>query len=64
MDLKIFSKLIVLQYIENNVQATINMLEDPAYRDDFIKLIQRSDTNIKTIKLNRSSNIENFFICS
>ena len=38
---KFFSKLIVLQYVDNNFEATIDILKDPEYREDFINLIKK-----------------------
>ena len=55
-----FSKLLILQYTENNVQPTLDMLNDIKYSKDFMNLITRSDTNIKKMKINKNINAETF----
>lgn len=47
-----FSKLIIFQYVDNDVKSTIEMMNDDKYKDEFIKLIKKSDINIKEIKIN------------
>ena len=55
-----FSKLLILQYTENNVQPTLDMLNDIKYSKDFMDLITHSDTNIKKMKINKEVNAETF----
>lgn len=55
-----FSKLLILQYTENNVQPTLDMLNDIKYSKDFMNLITSSDTNIKKMKINKNVDAETF----
>jgi len=55
-----FSKLLILQYTENNVQPTLDMLNDIKYSKDFMDLITHSDTNIKKMKINKNVDAEAF----
>lgn len=55
-----FNKLLILQYTENNVQPTLDMLNDIKYSKDFMELITHSDTNIKKMKINKDVNAEAF----
>jgi len=55
-----FSRLLILQYTENNVQPTLDMLNDIKYSKDFMDLITRSDTNIKKMKINKDIDAETF----
>ncbi len=55
-----FSKLLILQYTENNVQPTLDMLNDIKYSKDFMDLITHSDTNIKKMKINKDVDAETF----
>lgn len=55
-----FSRLLILQFTENNVQPTLDMLNDIKYSKDFMDLITHSDTNIKKMKINKSVNAEAF----
>ena len=55
-----FSKLLILQYTENNVQPTLDMLNDIKYSKDFMNLIISSDTNIKKMKINKNVDAETF----
>lgn len=55
-----FSKLLILQYTENNVQPTLDMLNDIKYSKTFMDLITHSDTNIKKMKINKNVDAETF----
>lgn len=55
-----FSKLLILQYTENNVQPTLDMLNDIKYSKDFMNLITSSDTNIKKMKINKNVDAQTF----
>lgn len=55
-----FSKLLILQYTENNVQPTLEMLNDIKYSKDFMELITHSDTNIKKMNINKNVDAEAF----
>jgi len=55
-----FAKLLILQYTENNVQPTLDMLNDIKYSKDFMELITKSDTNIKKMKINKNVDAETF----
>ncbi len=55
-----FNKLLILQYTENNVQPTLDMLNDIKYSKDFMELISHSDTNIKKMKINKNIDAETF----
>ena len=57
---KFFSNLLILQYTENNVQPTLDMLNDIRYSQDFMDLITHSDTNIKKMKINKNVDAETF----
>ena len=57
---KFFSKLIVLQHVDENIQSTFDILEDPLYKEDFIRLIRNSDTNIKDVRISKDINREKF----
>ena len=57
---KFFSKVLILQYTENNIQPTLDMLNDIRYSKDFMDLIVHSDTNIKKMKINKNVDAETF----
>ena len=52
--------MIVLQHVDENIQSTFDILEDPLYKEDFIRLIRNSDTNIKDVRISKDINREKF----
>ena len=55
-----FNKILVLQYIENNIQPTLDMLNDIKYNEEFLNLITSSDISIKNMKVSKDVDIEAF----
>lgn len=55
-----FNKILVLQYIENNIQPTLDMLNDIKYNEEFLDLITSSDISIKGMKVNNHVDAETF----
>ena len=48
-----FDRITVLQYIENNIQPTLDMLDDIKYSDDFLNLVTSSDISIKSMRVSK-----------
>ena len=55
-----FNKILILQYTENNVQPTLDMLNDIRYSEDFLNLITNSDISIKSMKVSKNIDAESF----
>ena len=55
-----FDKILVLQYIENNIQPTLDMLNDIKYNEEFLKLITSSDISIKEMKVSKNIDPQSF----
>ena len=55
-----FNKILILQYIENNIQPTLDMLNDIKYHEEFLNLITSSDISIKSMKVNNNVDAETF----
>ena len=55
-----FDKILVLQYIENNIQPTLDMLNDIKYNEEFLNLITSSDISIKNMKVSKHIDAEAF----
>ncbi len=55
-----FAKILILQYTENNVQPTLDMLNDIRYSEDFLNLITNSDISIKSMKVSKDIDAESF----
>ena len=57
---KFFEKILILQYTENNIQPTLDMLNDIRYSDDFMNLISTSDISIKKMGINKHIDAKSF----
>ena len=55
-----FDKILVLQYIENNIQPTLDMLNDIKYNEEFLSLITNSDISIKDMKVRKEIDAQSF----
>ena len=55
-----FDKILVLQYIENNIQPTLDMLNDIKYNEEFLSLITNSDISIKDMKVRKEVDAQSF----
>ena len=55
-----FNKILILQYTENNVQPTLEMLNDIRYSEEFMNLISTSDISIKKMQVNKNIDAESF----
>lgn len=55
-----FNKILILQYTENDIQPTLDMLNDIKYSDDFLNLITNSDISIKKMQVSDHIDAESF----
>jgi hypothetical protein len=55
-----FNRILILQYTENNVQPTLDMLNDVKYSEEFLKLITSSDISIKNMHVSNNIDAEAF----
>ena len=55
-----FDKILVLQYIENNIQPTLDMLNDIKYNEEFLQLITSSDVSIKKMQVSKNIDAQSF----
>lgn len=55
-----FDKILILQYIENNIQPTLDMLNDIKYNEEFLKLITSSDVSIKKMRVSKNIDAQSF----
>ena len=55
-----FDKILILQYTENNIQPTLDMLNDIKYNEEFLQLITSSDVSIKKMKVAKNIDAQSF----